>query len=193
LTITIRQKLFFTLESVRGQQPWAILNQVYRPKGKLKMAENYELKPEVILSHHTKTKLKIIADKYYSLTKKKIVVTSGARTAKSQAHAMYGKLTGGDKLAIYKNQAAALQIKKIYDEAVESKKTKNETIFDIEKVIKEQIKKQVYISKHLKENAVDIRSRDMSTDENNKFKMAEKGFTTRVILETTPPHFHVQF
>jgi len=39
------------------------------------MVENYELKPGVILSHRVKTKLKKIADKYYSLTKKKIVVT----------------------------------------------------------------------------------------------------------------------
>ncbi len=78
------------------------------------MAENYELKPGVILSHHAKTKLKIIADKYYSLTKKKIVVTSGTRIAKSQAYAMYGKLAGGDKLTVYKNQVAALQIKKAY-------------------------------------------------------------------------------
>ncbi len=109
------------------------------------MAENYSLKPGVILSHHAKTKLKIIADKYYSLTKNKIVVTSGTRTEKSQAYAMYGKLAGGDKLTVYKNQVAALQIKKAYDDAVESKKIKNEIISDIEKIIKGQVRNQIYI------------------------------------------------
>lgn len=156
------------------------------------MAENYELKPGVILSHRVKTKLKKIADKYYSLTKKKIVVTSGTRTIKSQASAMYGKLSGGDKLTIYKNQVAALQIKKAYDDAIEYKKIKDKIISDIKEVIEKQIKKQVFISKHLKEGAIDIRSRDMSSDEKNKFKMATKGFATRVILETVPPHFHIQ-
>ena len=105
---------------------------------------------------------------------------------------MYGKLSGGDKLTVYKNQVAALQIKKAYDDAVEYKKTKNKIISDIEKVIEKQIKKQIFISKHLKEGAIDIRSGDMSSDKKDKFKMATKGFATRVILETIPPHFHIQ-
>lgn len=60
------------------------------------MAEHYTLKAGVVLSITIKAKVKKIADKYYALTKKDIVVTSGARSSQSQASAMYGKLSGGD-------------------------------------------------------------------------------------------------
>ncbi len=85
------------------------------------MAENYTINPGVLLSHEIKVKVKKIADKYHLLTKKKIVVTSGTRTAKSQASAMYGKLAGGDVLTVYKNQIAAKEIKKVYTDGIKEK------------------------------------------------------------------------
>ncbi len=106
---------------------------------------------------------------------------------------MYGKLSGGDSLTIYKNQTAAKEIKKAYDDGSTTKKPKNKIISDIEKAIDSQIKKGMYISKHLKKDAVDIRSRDMSSDEKIKFKRVAKGIAVIVILEITPPHFHLQF
>ena len=107
------------------------------------MSENYTSNPGITLPIGIKVKVKKIADEYYSLTKKKIVVTSGARTAKSQAEAMYGKLSGGDSLTIYKNQIAAKEIKKAYDDGSAAKKQKNEIISDIEKTIDSQIKKRI--------------------------------------------------
>ncbi len=92
------------------------------------MAENYTLNSGVTLSHDVKVKVKKIADKYYSLSKKKIIITSGTRTAASQAGAMYGKLSGGDTLIVYKNQTAAKEIKKAYDDGVKSKKSKDDII-----------------------------------------------------------------
>jgi len=59
------------------------------------MAEHYSLKSGVVLSIGIKNKVKKIADKYFLLSKKDIVVTSGARSSQSQAEAMYGKLAGG--------------------------------------------------------------------------------------------------
>jgi hypothetical protein len=157
------------------------------------MAENYTLKSGVIVSANIKAKIKKVADKYHKETSKKITVTSGTRTSQSQASAMYGKLSGGDKLTVYTNQSAAKKIKKAYDDGVKEKKSKSDIISDIKAVIDEQIKNGIYISKHLKKGAVDVRSRDMSNDEKEKFKKAAKGTATAVILETTPPHFHLQF
>lgn len=114
------------------------------------MPEHYSLKAGVVLSVAIKAKVKKIADKYYALSKKDIVVTSGTRTSQSQAEAMYGKLSGGDKLTVYKNQVAAKAIKKAYDDAVTAKKSKIDTIADMKSVIDTQISKMVYISKHLK-------------------------------------------
>ena len=157
------------------------------------MAENYSLKKGVSLTATIKLKVKKIADKYHTATTKTIVVTSGTRTSLSQATAMYGKLAGGDQLTVYKNQTAAKEIKKAYQDGVKAKKSKADIIDDMKAVIDGQIKKRVYISKHLKSGAVDIRSKDMTFKEKDEFKKAAKGTAVSVILETTPPHFHLQF
>ncbi|NQZ26623.1 MAG: hypothetical protein HRT55_09940 [Colwellia sp.] len=157
------------------------------------MKEHYTTKTGVILEANIKLKVKKIADKYYSSTQKGIVITSGKRTSKSQAEAMYGKLVGGDKLAVYKNRVAAQEIKKSYDDAVTAKKLKPQVIQSIKSTIDSQILKKVYISKHLRKGAIDVRSRDMTPNEKIKFKTAALGVATKVILEVTPPHFHLQF
>ncbi len=157
------------------------------------MAENYTLKSGVTLTAAVKAKVKKIADAYHAATKKKITVTSGTRSASSQAEAMYGKLAAGDKLTVYKDQVSAKEIKKAYDDGKAAKKTKAEIVKSMTTVIEEQIKKGKYISKHLKAGAVDVRSRDMSATEKEAFKKAAKGVAVSVILETKPPHFHLQF
>ena len=157
------------------------------------MTDHYTVKSGVTLSTEIKQKVKAVAEKYYLLTKKEIVVTSGTRSSTSQADAMYGKLAAGDKLTIYKNQTAAKAIKMAYDDAVKSKKNVVEIKKAIKEVIDKQINNKVYISKHLKKGAVDIRSRDMTLTEKTLFKKAASGVATIVILETTPPHFHLQF
>lgn len=52
------------------------------------MVEHYTLKSGVALDSKIEKKVKKIADKYYALTKKDIVVTSGARSSSSQASAL---------------------------------------------------------------------------------------------------------
>ncbi len=157
------------------------------------MAENYSLGVGVDLSMDLKKKVKDVADAYHKSTKKKIVITSGTRTAKSQADAMYTKLQQGDDLKIYADQNAAGKIKKIYENGVKVKKGKDVIISEMEKEIDSQIAEGVYISKHLKKGAIDVRSRDMTFKEKESFKEAAKGVADTVILETTPPHFHLQF
>lgn len=157
------------------------------------MAEHYTLKSGVVLDTDIEKKVKKIADKYYKLTKKDIVVTSGTRTSSSQASAMYGKVSGGDKLTVYKDQTTAKKVLNAYDAGTKKGKTKKEIIADIKDEIDEQMKKGNFISKHLKKGAVDVRSRDMSESDKTSFKKAAAGIATTVILETTPPHFHLQF
>jgi hypothetical protein len=157
------------------------------------MAEHYKLELGVILSIDVKHKVKKIADKYYLSTGKDIVITSGTRTSLSQAEALYGKLEGGDKLTVYKDQSAAKEVKKVYEDAILAKKSRNQIIEDIKTVIDKQIRGHKYLSQHLKQGAVDIRSRDMTITEKNDLKKAATGVAAVVILETIPPHFHLQF
>lgn len=157
------------------------------------MTEHYTLKPGVILDSSIEAKVKKIADKYYKLSKKGIVITSGTRSAKSQASAMYGKLSGGDKLKVYKDQASAKAILESYNSSTGANKTKSQVLQGIQDKIEDQIKKGKYISKHLKNGAVDIRSRDMTEKDKTNFKKAAAGVALITILEVTPPHFHLQF
>jgi hypothetical protein len=157
------------------------------------MAENYTLLPGVTLTDAIKAKIKTIADAYNKATKKTITVTSGTRTAASQAEAMYVKLEGGDKLTIYKDQVSAQEIKKAYDDGKAATKSKADIVKEMTSTIEAQIKKGKYISKHLKAGAVDVRSKDMSNSEKAEFKKAAAATALSVILETTPPHFHLQF
>ena len=156
------------------------------------MPEHYSLLDDVILSSEIEAKVKQLADRFHALTNKDIVVTSGIRTSQSQAQAMYDKLAGGDDLAVYKNQTIAQAIRKIYIDDTNANLTKDIVIANIKNEIDHQVSQGVYISQHLRKGAVDIRSRDMTDGEKEKFKQAAAGIAETVILETTPPHFHVQ-
>ena len=155
------------------------------------MEKSYILKPGVVLDKDIESKVKKIADAYYKLSKKMIVITSGTRSAKSQASAMYGKLAGGDKLTVYRDQKMAKEILGAYDTSVDSKKTKEQILISLQDTIDEQIKKGKYISKHLKKGAVDVRSRDMTDIDKKNFKASAAGVAKLVILETIPPHLRM--
>ncbi len=157
------------------------------------MSDHYSLKSGVTLDSEIEKKVKKIADAYYKLSEKDIVVTSGTRSTQSQASAMYGKTSGGDKLSVYRDQVSAKQILDAYNAGVKTKKTKDQIISDMKDKLDEQVKNKKYISKHLKKGAVDIRSRDMTEKDKTNFKKAASGIASTVILETVPPHFHLQF
>jgi hypothetical protein len=161
--------------------------------GDAQSAENYVLLAGVVLTDAIEAKVKKIADTYNTKTGKKITVTSGTRTAESQATAMYVKLAAGSDLSEYKDQTSAKEIKKSYDDGKAAGKTKDQIIADMTTVIKTQIAAGKYISKHLKAGAVDIRSRDMSEDEKKEFRSAAEAVAVSVLLESTPPHWHLQF
>lgn len=156
--------------------------------------KHYTLQSGVTLSAAVEKKVAEIADDYYADRKKDIVVTSGTRTASSQAGAMYTKLEAGDDIVkLYVNKTAVKEIKKAYDDGKAAKKARADIVDDMTKVIEKQIKAGTYISKHLRVGAVDVRSKDMSADEKKAFRKAAKGKATKIILETKPPHWHLQF
>lgn len=147
----------------------------------------------MVLSSEVEKKVDLIAKKFYATTKKNIHITSGTRTPARQAAAMYNKLAQGDRLTIYRNQKAAQQIRKAYDSAKRSGNSRKEIISAMTEVISLQTKAGVFISKHLKAGAVDVQSKTMSPDEKAAFQEAAKETATSVLLETLPPHFHLQF
>ena len=164
------------------------------PKAKLPEGEKaYELASGVVLSSKIQAKVKRIADRYYAEAERKITVTSGTRSAKAQARAMYRKLAAGGSMSIYKDKASAKEIEKAYLDGKKAEESKGQIVKRMTKAIEGQVKKGKYISKHLRAGAIDVRSRDMSSEEREHFRQAAKGVAKSFILETKPPHWHLQF
>ena len=156
--------------------------------------KRYTAASGVVLPADIEEKFAKIADAYYAATSSDLYITSGTRTASSQASAMHTKLAGGSTLSEYKNQTAAQAIKKAYDDGVAGKKGEDAIIADMTAVIQSQIDEGTYISKHLIAGAVDVRSKTMNDDQKQAFRDAVATVEgVSVLLETTPPHWHLQF
>lgn len=154
---------------------------------------HYRTEGNVVLSMEARTLLGRIADEYYWETGAELVVTSGTRTPKQQADAMYKKLRRGENLrSLYRNAQALDEILKVYDDERRSGAGERATIDAMTRVIQAQVSRHVYISLHLRGEAVDVRSRTMSTSQRKAFEDA-----TREVLGHLPKHetdhYHLQF
>ncbi|HKN84611.1 MAG TPA: hypothetical protein VJW17_14280 [Pyrinomonadaceae bacterium] len=156
------------------------------------MANFTKKSPAVILSPAVEKKVNEIADVFFDLTKKKIVITDGNRTAAHQAVQVYKKILAHD-LTIYTNHKAASQIKAAFDLAQSQGKTNAEIIQAMTRVIENQMKAKVFLSRHLTGKAFDVRNTDMNSKQQNSFKqVVQKVGGATVLSEGKPPHFHVQ-
>ena len=146
----------------------------------------------VSLSPQVEKKVNEIADAFFNITKKKIVITDGTRTAAVQAVQVYNKIISND-LTIYTNHKAANEIKAAYDLARSQGKPKSDTLKAMAAVIDSQIKRGVFISRHLTGRAFDVRNKDMTAKQQTVFKqVAQTVGGVTVLPEGKPPHFHVQ-
>ncbi len=148
--------------------------------------------PDVRVSHRVADKLSRIADHYHKRTGKMLVVTSGTRDPHDQAEAVYDKLVGGDDIVrLYRHKDAALELKTAFERA--RPRGRVAAIAAMERTIKAQIARGIFISSHLRAGAADIRSTDMTPIDRRHFvegALSTKGVS--VLYETIPPHFHVQ-
>ena len=146
----------------------------------------------VVLTPATEKKAGEIADAFFKMTNKEIVLTDGVRTAQDQAAQVYAKILAHD-LTIYTNQKAAREIKAAYDLAVSAGKSKSEVIKAMADVIGKQVKSKIYLSKHLTGKAFDVRSKDMTAHQKQTFKQVVQTIGGVTMLEEgKPPHFHIQ-
>src|SRR5207237_8754761 len=95
----------------------------------------------IILSPAVEKKVNEIADAFFNLAKKTIVITDGTRTAAQQAIQVYNKILAHD-LTIYTNHKAANAIKAAFDLAKSQGRTKTEIIKAMTDVIENQMKNE---------------------------------------------------
>lgn len=123
----------------------------------------------------------------------RITLTSGIRSSDSQARAMFNKFLGGGDYKLYTDRVAAKEIYDRFQEGMERGLSHSEVMTEMRYVIEEQMFRGVFISKHLTNLAVDVRSRIMSADQREMFMTVARRHVDVIILEKIPPHFHLQF
>jgi pyrroline-5-carboxylate reductase len=146
----------------------------------------------VILTPSVESKANEVADAFFAQTGRNIVITDGLRTAADQAQRVLVKIQLHD-LSIFLNQKAAQEIKQAHDIAVAAGKPRVEILKAMTAVIEEQIKRKVFLSKHLTGKAFDVRNNDMSPKQKKEFKQVVQHIGgVSMIEEGKPPHFHLQ-
>lgn len=181
------------VKSVRfGKTPSAKDEPLRKVKGTMHMEI---LARDLRLTEANTKRLERIASRYYKATKKRLVVTGGSRTPVRQAQLMYDKLVHGDDIvALYENKAAATEVRNAYRDAVAKRLKRKATIRAMREVIEAQMTRNVFVSKHLKANAVDVRSWNMKGRLEQALKdavKAEAGVTMMDERDGAEPHFHL--
>lgn len=140
-------------------------------------------------------RLKRIGARYFKATRKRLIVTGGTRTPKRQAQLMYNKLDHGDDIvALYENKAAATEIRNAYRDGTAKKLSRKRLIRTLAETIQAQISRGVYVSKHLKSGAVDVRSWGLSAKQEEALREAVKQESGVSLLDernSAEPHFHL--
>ena len=157
--------------------------------------KHYSLKDGVILPAAIEQQVSQIADRYYLASGKDIIVTSGRRSYLSQATEMYKNRVRRGFFGNYKAKKVIDLLEDIFIQGTTptTKKPKAEIVREMEKVISIYAKRGTYISKHIIDGAVDIRSKNMSSQQKEAFRISAAGIASYVKLEGNPKHWHLQF
>jgi len=156
--------------------------------------ENYSTQPGVVMTPALQNHASDVADTYHAQTNKTVIITSGVRTAAEQAKAMEYKITHGEGVGIYKNKTAAREILGAYQKSIRNGGTSSDALDAMTKTINSQMQAGVFISGHLKDDALDFRNWDMNAVERTTFGQSAKAVgASNVLPEGVPTHVHVEF
>jgi hypothetical protein len=153
---------------------------------------HYRLEPGVRLGDDMRPVIGRIADDFHRRTGRGIVITSGTRSSREQADAMFDKLRLGQRLtSLYLDFDAASEIQSAYRS--HQRRGRGPSVTAMARVIDAQMRRGCFISRHLHASAADVRSRDMSRRQRRAFEQAVAGVPqVSLLAEGTPPHFHLQ-
>lgn len=155
----------------------------------------YRLRSKVVLSLALERRVADLALRFHRRTGRKLIITSGRRDPIDQARAMYVKLRLGARLfKLYRNTAALREVVAAYRKSRRRRLTRRETIAAMAAVVAEQVQRRVFLSEHLKDNAVDLRIRGLRRGQIRLLeRLAKKDPGVRIKREGRPPHLHLAF
>ena len=108
---------------------------------------------------------------------------------------MLEKLRHGDNLlALYEHQAAAAEIVAAYREGTARSQSHKQVLTAMRDTIVRQLAQGVFVSKHLRIGAVDVRSRGLNPSQEQALRAAvaaEQGVRLVDERKSAEPHFHL--
>ena len=146
------------------------------------------------LSDAARGRLERIAARYRKVTKRRLVITGGFRTPTRQAELMLEKLEHGDNLLALYEKTSATEIQVAYRDGVKRHFTKPRHVAAIRDIILAQIKRGIYISRHLQAGAADVRSINMTPARVQAFRAAVAAEPGVILLDerdAAESHFHL--
>lgn len=113
-----------------------------------------------------------------------IVVTAGTRSTGEEAALLEQKLREGSDLGFYENQAAVQEVRQAY---------RNRQ--SIRALLDDQVRRGCFISKHLFDQAADIRNSDMDDASQSRFVRLTTESGARIVESEggVRDHFHLNF
>ncbi len=152
----------------------------------------YTCEPHVVLGPEMARTMDRIADEFHRRTGQRLHVTSGTRSPREQADAMFEKLARGQRLtSLYRDFEAASEIQEAYRRHRRS--GRRAAVRAMAGVIRAQMGRGCFISRHLTANAVDVRSRNLSRRDQQVFRDVVNAVGgVELLQEGVPPHFHLQ-
>jgi hypothetical protein len=152
----------------------------------------YHVNPGIEMPVSIEMKVARIAEKTVERSGHKLTITSGTRNAYRQAGAMRTKMDLGENISrLYKHKSAVGEVMSAYRYARTMGMNDEATTHHMAAAIDSLVERGVFLSRHQREGAVDIRTRGLSAHEFNTVRTAAREVGAAVLYESTPPHFHL--
>ena len=166
-----------------------------RARPKADRGRAFRVMPGVKLPPEVEQCLARLASRFYRRTGQPLVITSGTRSAEAQAEAMYAKLIRRRNLfRLYSRTALLREVVRAYRRARRKRLSHRAARAALARVIRSQVLRGEYLSAHLRNGAVDIRSYDMSRRQRRLLRQLARSDADILLLkqERHPPHFHLE-
>lgn len=155
---------------------------------------DYSRAPGVEVPPAIEARLAELAAAFRRATGKPLVITDGTRRPEVQAELMLRNLERGDDVVRnYANKSAARAVAEAYAKAREAGRAA--ALAALTAVIRTQVAAGDFVSKHLREGAVDVRCLGLDRRERAILKKLAKARGIAVVDEsrTSTPHYHLNF
>lgn len=154
---------------------------------------SFRVAKDAQLNANLSSRAEELAVAFKQITGQSIRINSGLRTARAQAKAMMDKFDHGGSVNEYKAKAAAHAIGAAYQAARAARLPPSETIARMEAVINAQMAEGTLISHHLDGHSIDVQTLGLKPATIKQLIDIASQLGATTILETRPPHLHIQF